>query len=118
MQIAAISSVARWALPALTAGFLGACGGGGGGGQKLSAQQAANVANYESAFATNVVDGSRYDAVLNGIDYLITLCRKNPAAKYDGRTMRQVVEDGANTLEQNHPEDAAKLSRVAGNGCK
>lgn len=89
-----------------------------GGTPDLTAEQKANVARFESAFATNALDGSRFTEVLRGVDYLISLCRKNPDAKYDERTMRQVVEDAASTLESSHPDDAVPLDRAARSGCK
>lgn len=81
------------------------------------------MSEVELAFAKTVLDGTMYRRTLRGVDELIAVCRSKPGAVYetgDGRrrTMRQVVEDNANRLEEYRPELARQLDRVARNGCE
>jgi len=92
--------------------------GAGCGTQALSAEQASEVAGIELSFSTTVLNGSSYGETLDGVDYLIHLCREDPGATYDDRTVKQVVEDGANTLREYQPELAAKLDRVLDGECE
>lgn len=90
---------------------------------RLDAEDALMVAKARRAFDSTVLDSSRYRETLRGVDDLIGLCRENPKAIYQVTdddpelTMRQVVEDGANTLERFQPSLASKLARVADSGC-
>lgn len=89
---------------------------------ELTVTGRATVADARQAFAMTVLDGSRYRATLRGVENLIRLCREAPLAIYetDGETLtlRQVVEDGANTLRRYVPDEAAKLEQVANNDCR
>jgi hypothetical protein len=93
--------------------------------ERLTADESFEVSNARMAFANTVLDGSMYSQTLDGVDALIRLCRRNPDAIYEPGegddheelTMVQVVEDGANTLREYRPEQAAKLDRVADNRC-
>jgi hypothetical protein len=90
---------------------------------ELTPNETTKVARVNLAFARTVLDGSEYGRTLNGVDYLIRLCRAKPDAIYqpgdkgEKRTMRQVVEDGANTLRQYQPDLAAQLQTVSDNNC-
>lgn len=57
-----------------------------------------------------------YSALLDGIDTLTRIYRDNPDATYESgdkkRTMREVVADAVNTLEDCEPEEARELDRV------
>lgn len=103
---------------------LAGCGSNSDNSSELSSDQQLKVAHVRVAFASTVLDSSMYGKTLDGVDYLISLCRKGPDAIYqpggtgETLTMRQVVEDGANTLRQYQPDLAAKLQTVADNGCK
>jgi hypothetical protein len=101
--------------------FLAACGGS----EELAQGDALKVATAEAAFSSTVVNSSRYGETLDGVDDLIMICREDPEAIYkttvggvEERTMRQVVEDGANTLREYRPDLAAELEQVADNQCE
>lgn len=92
--------------------FVIGCGGAG-----LSATEKLRVARAEQAFSLTVLNGSHYGETIRGVDQLIALCRAKGAADYDGRTVKQVLEDAANELRPYQPELAAELDRVLDDGC-
>lgn len=98
--------------------LLASCGGSSG--PTLTADEQLGVAKAREAFSYTVLNSSQYQQTLEGVDYLIRLCRAKPEARYeiDDLTMRQVVEDGANTLEEYRPALASQLDRVARSGCE
>ena len=92
--------------------------------QLQEATQNAQIAGWEEAFSSAALADSEigvdrhYLRSSNAVDALIALCRENPDATYDGRTMRQVVEDGANTLRGVDSDLSRSLQLVASNGCQ
>ena len=100
--------------------LLAACGGDDT--ETLTPEEELQVSSTRLAFTSTILDGSMYGKTLRGVDQLIRLCRDKPDAIYESGdgdlTMRQVVEDGANTLQEYRPELAAQLDRVADNGCE
>lgn len=85
---------------------------------KLAPDDAYRVAVAEQSFAHTVLDGSSYGQTLRSVDYLIRLCRRDPDALYEKRTVKQVVEDSANELRDYQHELAADLDRVLDDGCR
>lgn len=99
---------------AIVAGLLAAAlAAGCGGPAKLTDDEQQMVATAEADMASTVVDGSYYAATLRDVDRLVALYRAKPGADYDGRTMRQVLQDAASTLDDTQPDLAAKLDRAA-----
>lgn len=89
-----------------------------GGQAQLNINQRAQVARINAAFAGNALDGSHFGEALDGTDELIALCRRNPDAIYEGHeSVKQVLEDDANTIRQNDPGVAAQLDRVLDDKC-
>lgn len=68
------------------------------GGQELTADEQATVATARMHFANVVLDGSEYAETQESVSGLVALYRAKPDAKYEGLTMREVVEDAATTL--------------------
>ena len=101
--------------------LLAGCGGGTDLDQLLPVRQQ-KVAHIRQAFFWTVRDGREYQRTLDGVDYLIRLCRKDPDRTFiagDGvPTMRQLLEEGADTLREFRPDLAAKLDKVADNDCR
>lgn len=95
-----------------------ASGCGDSGGKALSSEDKLAVASAESAIASFCVEGEdgerlgEFGPVLQGIDDLTRIYRKDPEAEYDGRTMREVVSDSATRLDDCSPEEARELDRV------
>lgn len=109
-----VSSTAypSWAVAVVAVVLLAGCGS-----AKLSSEESAKVARYEQAFATTVQDGEDFRATLDGVDYLIALCRAKRDAEYDQRSVKQVTEDAANTLREYQKDLAAQLDRVLDSDC-
>lgn len=98
----------KLALVALVAAaLLAGCGG-----QKLTIEENSSVASAEFHVSELVANGAYYGKTLGDIDRLIALYRAKPDAKYDGRTMRQVLQDAASDLEPYRPQLASKLDRA------
>lgn len=83
------------------------------GGASLSQAERSRVDDAEQHIASTVADGSDYAATLRDVDRLIALYRSKPDADYDGRSMREVLQDAASDLEPYRPELAHRLDRAA-----
>ncbi len=83
----------------------------------ISDKDAQKVSNAEMAFSFTILDGSYYGQTLDGVDNLIEICRKDPKATYEDRTMLQVVEDAANELRGYQGDLSDSLELVARNKC-
>lgn len=99
----------RWLLAMVVVAALTSCGG-----ESLTAEERLDVAEARSNFAHLVLDGSGYGQSQESVDRLITIYRDKPNAKYDGLTMRQVLQDAASDLDGYQPEMAAELDRALG----
>jgi hypothetical protein len=75
---------------------------------ELTSKESSDVANAELHIINTVIDSSDYAKTLDDVDRLIELYRAKPDATYDGRTMRQVVQDAASTLDEYQLDRAAR----------
>src|SRR5262245_3786077 len=82
-----------------------------------------DVATARSSIASYVSDRNHeldddfqesisYQELVDGVDRLIEIYRAKPDAVYDGKTMRQVLQDAASDLDQDEPDLAAKIDRA------
>jgi hypothetical protein len=99
--------------------FAAGCGGGDGGPVVLGSDDALQVAQFNTDVAFTDLDGSGYGDLLESMDAVIAIARRDPEAVYettDGerRTMRQVLSDAASRLQDSQPDLAAELDRAVG----
>ena len=84
----------------------------------LTLDQQSQIANIDVAIAETVLNGSHYRQTLDGVPTLIRLCRINPNAAYlDNETIKQDLEDDANTLRPYQPDLASDLDQAIANNC-
>ena len=74
----------------------------------LSLDERRDIGATEAAIERSVPDGSRRD-VSAAVDRLIEICRANPDALYDGRSMRDVLRDASGDLRRHWPHLADRL---------
>lgn len=79
---------------------------------KLTTEEQQQIAKFNLAFASTALNSSRFGQTLRGVDFLIDLVREKPTATYDGLTVREVVQDAANTLDPYRPELVRELDRA------
>ena len=92
-----------------TVALLAGCGG-----ATLTGDEELAVSSARVAFSGLVLDGSGYGKSLNALDEMIALYRAKPDAKYDGLTMRQVLQDMASDLAPYRPVMAEEIDRALG----
>ncbi len=89
-----------------------------GGVAELDSAEMATVSQARSATDTAALDGSLKPGDEKKFEDLIILCRKNPLAEADGKSMREVLTELAPRLKSVDPQLSSKLERIAAYGCK
>jgi hypothetical protein len=74
----------------------------------LSLGERRDIGAAQAAIETNIPDGDRQE-VRAAVDRLIEICRANPDAQYDTRSMREVLRDASETLGRYWPHLADRL---------
>ena len=119
-RVSSPASVVILVLTIGAAGLLAASDGEGNGSKEISVTAAVTVSEFEYYAASNVFDGSSYGDLLGSIDAVIAIARRDPEAIYwtqafeggspaESRSIRQVLSDGAATLNRHQPDLAEKL---------